>query len=429
MGGAETLASLRGFKDLLPEEAFKWRQIESAAHAAFAAFGFHPIGTPLLEPAELFTRSIGATSDIIEKEMYAFDDWDGRKVSLRPEGTVSVVRAYLTHHLSDSALRKFYYIGPMFRHERPQAGRLRQFHQIGVEIIGDASPKRDVELLALLDDLMQRLGVNGLPLTINTLGCPECRPSYRMALQFYLSGQSDLCVDCLRRSAVNPLRVLDCKKETCREAVRGAPSPIDDLCKACQCHFEAVRSTLSDLGLVYTLNPHLVRGLDYYTRTVFELNSPALGAQNAVAAGGRYDALVALLGGPQTPAIGFAIGVERLAALVSFPQQPDLPLFLVPLGENAARRLFPLLFALRRKNLACEIGEETAGLKAQLKRADRLHATYAFIVGEAELNTGVALLRNMRTGTQQTVAIAQAADILPDVCTPVSSSSVIPPRL
>jgi len=411
--GSQPFSALRGFKDLLPGEAEKWVWIESVARETFSAFGFAPIRTAILETSELFTRSIGATSDIVEKETYTFDDWDGRKVSLRPEGTASVVRAWLEHGLVNGVQRKFYYLGPMFRHERPQAGRLRQFHQIGAEVIGEAAPRHDVEMLSLLCDFTARLGIGGLTLEINTLGCPHCRPPYRTALQRYLSErQADLCEDCLRRSAVNPLRVLDCKKEGCRKAVADAPCPVDHACGACGDHFKAVCDGLTDLGLAYCLNPKLVRGLDYYTKTAFELTSTALGAQSAVAAGGRYDGLVETLGGPPTPAVGFAIGMERLALLMSpdVVPRPAPLLFIVPLGAAAGRLLSPALFQLRQKNVRCEMGDEAAKLSAQLKRADRLGAAHALIVGDAEIAQNSAILRNMTTKAQQTLSLSTLAD-------------------
>ena len=404
----ERFSALKGFKDLLPENAPRWQWIESTVREVFPTFGFSLIRTPILEPANLFARGIGATSDIVEKETYTFDDWDGKKISLRPEGTASVARAYLEHHLHTAALSRFYYIGPMFRHERPQAGRLRQFHQIGAECLGQAGPRHDAEMLSLLDETLRRLHVSGLTLEINTLGCAQCRPPYRNALQHYLSAQQgSFCEDCRRRSAINPLRVLDCKKEGCKAAVARAPCPINHVCGACTDHFEAVRDDLTRMGIAHVLNPRLVRGLDYYTRTAFELTSAALGAQNAVAAGGRYDGLIEMLGGPPTPAVGFAIGMERLALLIppdGIPKPTPL-LFMAPLGAVAGRTLFPALFQLRQRSIRCEMGDETAKLAAQLKRADRLGAAHALIVGDAELARGLAILRDMTTKVQQEVPL------------------------
>lgn len=409
-------ASLRGFKDILPEESDRWLWVESTAHETFNVFGFSHIRTPILENTELFTRSIGEATDIVEKEMYTFEDWDGKKVTLRPEGTASVVRAYLEHHLSEKIpLSKLYYIGPMFRHERPQAGRLRQFHQIGAEIIGDIDPRQDVELLSLLTRFFERMQVTDLTLEINSLGCPVCRPTYRTALQSYFEKYlQDLCEDCLRRFKSNPLRILDCKKEACKAIARNAPSPMDHLCAECREHFKAVQEGLDQLAIPYQIQPHLVRGLDYYTKTAFELTTDKLGAQNAVAAGGRYDGLVEALGGPPTPAIGFAIGVERLVQLIDPALVPTsrLRLFLAPLGKAAGAALFPLLLALRRKNIRSEMGNDAIGLKSQMKRADRLGAAYVLIVGENEMTQGKAILRNMSTKAQEEIPLSTLTETL-----------------
>ncbi|HLG22685.1 MAG TPA: histidine--tRNA ligase [Candidatus Manganitrophaceae bacterium] len=409
-------SALKGFKDLLPDEAGLWNWVESAAHETFPAFGFSFIRTPILEAADLFTRSIGETTDIVEKEMYTFEDWDGKKISLRPEGTASVVRAFLENGLSEKTpLAKFYYLGPMFRHERPQAGRLRQFHQIGAETIGSIDPRQDVELLSLLSHFFRRLEIGELTLEINSLGCPVCRPPYRSALQAYFKGRlAALCEDCRRRFDTNPLRILDCKKEECKAITREAPSPLDYLCPECGAHFKSVQEGLALLSIAYQIRPHLVRGLDYYTKTAFEMTTPKLGAQNAVAAGGRYDGLVEALGGPSTPAIGFAIGMERVIRLVDPKHAPPLKiqLFIAAIGEAASRALFPSLFTLRQRGVRSEMGEETAGLKGLMKRADRLGAEYVLIVGETELAGGKAILRNMSTKEQEEIGLSGLVDMV-----------------
>lgn len=409
-------SALKGFKDLLPEEAERWRWIESVAHETFGAFGFSLIRTPALEPTELFTRSIGETTDIVEKEMYTFEDWDKKKITLRPEGTAPAVRAYLEHHLSEQTpLTKLYYLGPMFRHERPQAGRLRQFHQIGSEVIGSLAPRHDVELLSLLTHFFKRLKIEALTLEINSLGCSVCRPNFRAALQAYFQKHlATLCEDCQRRFTTNPLRILDCKKDGCKEIVRQAPSPVDYLCSECADHFKAVQEGLTRLSIPYQLRPHLVRGLDYYTKTAFELTTEQLGAQNAVAAGGRYDGLVEALGGPPTPAIGFALGMERVVHLIDPTLIPvkRLQLFVAPLGEMAMNTLAPTLFELRKKNIRSEMGEGTQGLKGQMKRADRFGAEYVLIVGENELAQGKAILRNMATKGQEEIDLSTLTEVL-----------------
>ncbi len=404
-----TFKTLKGFKDLLPEESFIWESLASTARETFDLYGFSMIQTPILEPSDLFTQSIGTTTDIIEKEMYTFKDRDKSKISLRPEGTASVVRAYLEHPtLSQQPYTKLYYIGPMFRHERPQAGRLRQFHQIGAESIGEINPNRDIEMLALLVHLFEQWNIAGLTLEINSLGCPVCRPPYRQQLvDFLTQAIHALCEDCVRRLQTNPLRILDCKKEGCRAHIGKAPASRDFLCLECDIHFKAVEEGLHRLNIPYVVNRHLVRGIDYYTKTAFELTTTALGAQNAVAAGGRYDSLIQTLGGPQVHAIGFAIGLERVAKLIN-PEtiQPNpLMLFMAPLGERAHMLLFPMLYAFRRNKVKSELGDRNMNLKRQLKQADHFKARYVLIIGDDELGSGYAVLRNMVTREQQKIPL------------------------
>ncbi len=400
----EKLKALKGFKDLLPGESERWDAVASLVRNTFHAFGFSPVRTPVLERTTLFTRSIGETTDIVEKEMYTFEDWDGKAVTLRPEGTASVVRAYLEHRLGLHPLPvKLYYQGPMFRHERPQAGRLRQFHQVGAEIIGEIDPKQDVELLSLLSHFFEQTGISGLTLEINSLGCPLCRPPYRKTLQDYFQVRlGTLCEDCGRRFNSNPLRILDCKKATCKTVTQEAPASADHLCPECETHFKAVQEGLNVLKLPYSLSKHLVRGLDYYTKTAFEMTTTQLGAQNAVAAGGRFDGLVEALGGPATPAIGFAMGMERIMQLLPESQHelPKLRLFMAPLGEVAGQHLFPVLYALRQQGICCEMGKPSAALKRQMKQADRLEAAFVLIAGEEEMAAEQVILRNMRTKAQ-----------------------------
>jgi len=400
--------TLKGFKDLLLEEASRWEYIFSLAKTTFDVYGFSMLATPIMESAELFTRSIGAGTDIVEKEMYTFDDY-GKKVSLRPEGTACAVRAYLEHpSLSQLTPAKLYYIGPMFRRERPQAGRLRQFHQIGAEIIGGGSPQSEIELLSLLFDFFEQLNLTDLTLELNSLGCPLCRPRYREKLQGFLEEKvSGLCEDCVRRFQTNPMRILDCKKEVCKTATENAPSPQDFLCAECDTHFKSVQAGLNLLKISYQINPRLVRGLDYYTKTAFEITTTKLGAQNTVAAGGRYDGLVQMLGGPQTPAIGFAIGVERLATLLysSLAHSTPLRLFMAPLGEAASLALLPILSSLRKRKIKSEMGNGKHSLKNHMKHADKRAAQYVLIVGDTELQAGYGILRNMATHEQKEIAL------------------------
>ncbi|MEK7286304.1 MAG: histidine--tRNA ligase [Nitrospirota bacterium] len=410
--------TLKGFKDRLPAESACWEFILASAKATFDAYGFSMIETPIMESAELFKRSVGAATDIVEKEMYTFDDY-GKSVSLRPEGTASAVRAYLEHpELSASTPAKLYYIGPMFRRERPQAGRFRQFHQIGAEIIGEASPNMDIEILSLLFDFFQQMNLPNLSLEINSLGCPICRPVYREALQLFLKEKvTTFCEDCVRRFESNPLRILDCKKPGCKEATKNAPEPVTALCLECSDHFKAVREGLTLLGIPHVINSRLVRGLDYYTKTAFEMTTTNLGSQNAIAAGGRYDGLVELLGGSKTSAIGFAIGIERVVALINSnalqgKAKIGPTLFMAPLGTAANRLLLPMLFSLRQKKIKTEMGNPIRSLKNQIKQADKLSAKYLLIVGDTELQTGKGILRNMSTHAQEEVSLANPIETL-----------------
>ncbi|VAX31691.1 Histidyl-tRNA synthetase [hydrothermal vent metagenome] len=412
----DKVKALKGFKDLLPGESEKWEKITSLVHECFHAFGFSPVRTPILERTSLFTRSIGETTDIVEKEMYTFEDWDGKPVTLRPEGTASVARAYLEGRLDLKPLpAKLYYQGPMFRHERPQAGRLRQFHQVGAEIIGDSNPRQDVELLSLLSYFFEQTGISDLTLEINSLGCSVCRPPYRKVLQDFFEAQlSVLCEDCNRRFKSNPLRILDCKKESCKTITQDAPASAQHLCEECDTHFKAVQTGLDTLNLPYIISKHLVRGLDYYTKTAFEMTTRNLGAQNAVAAGGRYDGLIEALGGPATPAIGFAMGMERIMHLLpeSTEKTAPLQLFIAPLGKAAGQYLFPLLYTLRQKKIRSEMGKTDAALKRHMKQADRLGAAFVLIAGEDELAAEAVILRNMNTKAQVSLPLSNLAEAI-----------------
>ncbi|VBB42076.1 Histidine--tRNA ligase [uncultured Desulfatiglans sp.] len=408
-------ATIKGFKDILPEEIPYWQETEAVARRTFQASGFQEIRTPLIEATELFARSIGEETDIVSKEMYSFEDSKGRGLSLRPEATASVVRAYIQNRLyQQDPVQKLFTIGPMFRHERPQKGRFRQFHQINAEFFGDPGPKSDAEIIVLAESLFHALGLRDLTLLVNSLGCPTCRPDFRAELQIYLQDREDrLCTDCRRRSHTNPLRVLDCKVPGCRETVADAPLILDVLCDDCRRHLEGLQEYLDLSGVVYTRAPRLVRGLDYYTRTTFEFQTERLGAQNAVAGGGRYDGLVRQLGGPDLPAIGFAVGAERLIALLQELRpcpagKPDL--FLAALGEAAEKTCFGWATALRRAGLWAETGYGLKGLKAQMKKADKLGVSTALILGENELAEGQAILRDMQSGRQETIG---TRDIVP----------------
>ena len=396
---------IRGFKDILPGEIELWQEIEKVARELLEDFGFKEIRIPIMERTELFARSIGEDTDIVEKEMYTFPDRKGDLITLRPEATASIARAYIQHKLSaKDAVKKFYMIGPMFRRERPQKGRYRQFYQIDAEIFGVQSGLVDVQLIFLLVNLCERLKINDVEAHINSLGCPQCRPQFKDALTDFLMSVSDnLCSDCIRRRDRNPLRVLDCKVPTCREALKDAPSIVDYLCDDCRIDFNEVQNFLTRLKVPFVVDKRLVRGLDYYTRTAFEIQTTLLGAQSAVAGGGRYDNLVKELGGPEIPATGFAIGFDRLAELVGLNpdeliKKPDV--FLAALGTKSQALAFEWICALGLEGVRAEMDYSDKSLKSQMKRADRLGAPYVLILGDNELKEGLAVLRNMATKEQ-----------------------------
>jgi histidyl-tRNA synthetase len=406
----EIITAVKGFKDILPPETDKWRHIEDTAKDVFRAFGFSEIRVPLLEKTELFRRGIGESTDIVEKEMYTFLDRGEESLTLRPEATASVIRAYLEHALhAAESVTKLFTIGPMFRRDRPQKGRYRQFHQIDVEILGPDDPRTDAELLLMVMHFLGRFGLKNINLEINSLGCLQCRPAFREAVvQFIQGGEAELCGDCRRRIGTNPLRIFDCKMETCRGVIANAPRLTDYICAACREHFTQVIACLTLFEIPNTVNPKMVRGLDYYTRTTFEVTTEVLGAQNAILGGGRYDHLVRELGGPDISGIGFAIGIERLAALI--PEQvknaAEGPfLFIAALGEKAVDKAFSLCNRLRMNGIRAEMDYSTRSLKSQMKKANRLNSAYALILGEREIEENRALLRNMRASAQEEVSL------------------------
>lgn len=399
------LSSIKGFKDILPAEALTWQKLQREAREILRTFGFQEIMPPLMEYTELFSRSIGEETDIVSKEMYTFKDSRGKNTSLRPEATASLVRAYIQHRLYErNPVQKLFTIGPMFRRERPQKGRFRQFHQIDAEIFGDPGPASDTEIIVLGLRLIEAAGLNGLSLQINSLGCPKCRSGFRNELRAYLFDKKHaLCADCRRRAETNPLRVFDCKVEECKTIVSDAPSILDFIDENCRAHFQSLQENLQALGVSCTVNPMLVRGLDYYNRTTFEIQADRLGAQNAVLGGGRYDGLCRQLGGPDHPAIGFALGMERLIALLEEGTKPESlspDLFVIGLGERAETAVLHWAYELRRQGVWVEMGYSSKGLKAQLKRADRVGAARVLIVGENEIAAEKAVLRDMTTKTQ-----------------------------
>jgi histidyl-tRNA synthetase len=388
-----------------------WQKVENQAFALFNAFGYQEIRIPVLEKTELFARSIGEATDIVEKEMYTFDDRNSDKLTLRPEATASICRAYIQHKLyATEPVRKFYMTGPMFRRERPQKGRYRQFYQIDAEVFGIDAAYVDCELIFLLHELFKRLGLTGLTAHINSLGCPDCRPRFTRALLDFLEARKqDLCDICTRRMSRNPLRVLDCKTQTCQAALAGAPATIDHLCPACESHFNTVKTTLEKQGVDFSVDKSLVRGLDYYTRTAWEIQTTSLGAQSAVAGGGRYDGLVKELGGPDTPAIGFAIGFDRLVEIMEqltpVPPEPGPDLFIVALGDSAMEMAYHLSCDLNQAGIRTDTDFRGKSLKALMKRADKLNARYVLIAGQSEMDDNALILRNMTTKEQVSISM------------------------
>ncbi|NCO50629.1 MAG: histidine--tRNA ligase [Deltaproteobacteria bacterium] len=391
--------AIKGMNDILPGEVETWQFLEQKARDVFSLHGFSEIRTPVVEKTELFCRSIGETTDIVEKEMYSFTDKSDNGLTLRPEGTAPVMRAFIQNRLHTlDPVSKLYYLGPMFRYERPQKGRYRQFYQLGAEVIGVESPLVDAQVLAMLHQFFGAAGIDSVQLHINSLGCPACRPAYRQQLIDFLEERlATLCGDCQRRYQTNPLRVVDCKVPGCQTATLGAPSVLDHLCQACETHFAAVQTNMRALDIPYVVNARMVRGLDYYVRTTFEMVTDQLGSQNAVAAGGRYDGLVESLGGPPLPGIGFAIGLERLVLMKGQGQiqakRPDI--FLAALGEAASAHAFVLMAQLQRVGIYAEIDYTAKSLKSQLRRANKLKARYTLVLGDTELEQGRAELKDM----------------------------------
>lgn len=405
----EKITAIKGIKDILPEDSSTWNHIESIARQVFGAFGFREIRVPIMEKTELFKRSIGETTDIVEKEMYTFRDRDDELLTLRPEATASIIRAYIEHNMhSFDQITKLYTMGPMFRRERPQKGRFRQFHQIDVELFGDEKPQSDAEVIFMLIHFLQSAAIEELSLEINSLGCKTCRPVFSKTIVNYLKGSENaLCPDCQRRMNTNPLRVFDCKTETCQQVISKAPQIINYLCPDCEEHFTQVKSFLTVLNVTYGINPRMVRGLDYYTRTAFEVKSGLLGAQNALAGGGRYDGLVSFLGGPEVSGIGFAVGIERLVACLPNNKKSILQtdLFIAALGKRAQNMAFELTNELRRAGISTEMDYSDKSLKNQMKRADKLNSSFTLIVGDKEMDEKRVELRNMNTKNQQVLPV------------------------
>ncbi|MDI6872795.1 histidine--tRNA ligase [Candidatus Solincola sp.] len=393
----------RGTQDVLPPESERWRRVLDLAHRLFHAYGYREIILPVMEYTEVFARGLGEGTDIVRKEMFTFLDKGGRSLTLRPEATAGVARAFVQHRLDKGGLPvKLYYCGPMFRHERPQAGRYRQFHQLGVELIGSPYPSADAEVILLCHEFLGSLGIASR-LVVNSVGDAACRPAYVEALRGYLEGRAgELCPDCRRRMEVNTLRVLDCKERSCAPVIAGAPGLGDYLCGACRAHLRAVEEILGAAGVDFSREERLVRGLDYYTRTVFEFQDPELGGQNALAAGGRYDHLVEEMGGEPVPAVGFSVGLERVMnAGPVLPEGGREGVYLVAIGEEARRRAFLMARGLRAEGLRCDLDHMDRSPKAQMKEADRQGYRYCLILGEDELKGDYLTLRDLEEGAQE----------------------------
>lgn len=404
------IQAIRGMNDVLPNEMEWWRRVEGTAREILETFGYREIRTPVLEKLELFARSIGESTDIVEKEMYAFTDRKGEWLALRPEATASIVRAFIQHNLHAEPIgKKYYALGPMFRHERPQKGRYRQFYQVDAEAFGVDDPMLDAEIMYMLRLFLERLGLTGVLLHINSLGCTECRKAYRSLLQGFLAKWADtLCPDCERRRNTNPLRVFDCKVERCQSALEGAPILLESICDDCAAHFEEVKDYLSSLQTAYSVNPRMVRGLDYYMRTTFEIITDRLGTQNAVGGGGRYNGLVRDLGGPDIPGIGFAIGMERLILLLQQEQEAksrSTDVFIAALGEAPRKRAFLMAQEMRSQGIETDMDYEGKSLKSQMRRADKLAVPHVLILGEDELARGKIQLRHMIHKTQTIIPL------------------------
>ncbi len=400
----------RGTQDRLPKDSYKFRFIETVALETAALFGFKELETPTFEHTELFARSVGDTTDVVQKEMYTFEDKGGRSVTLKPEGTAGAVRASIQNGLLGGALPlKVCYSTSCFRYEKPQAGRLREFHQFGVEMFGSKSPAADADVIMLAKEIFEVLGIKDLELKINSIGCPECRADYHKALKEYFEGKkADLCDACKGRLDTNPMRILDCKCPSCKEIGKEAPIVLDFLCDDCKEHFSGVKQRLDAMGVKYTINPKIVRGLDYYTKTVFEFVSSTIGAQGTVCGGGRYDGLVGHMGGQVTPGLGFGMGIERIMLVmesmnIDFPAPRECELYIASIGDVANIKAGELVNSLREEGFYAEYDVVGRSVKAQMKYADKINAAFSMVLGDSELESKRASLKNMQTGETQEI--------------------------
>ena len=416
---SEINRAVKGTNDLLPNDSYKWQFVEKKMLETAALFGFSEIRVPVFEHTEVFKRSVGDTTDVVQKEMYTFDDKGGRSITLRPELTAGVVRSVIENGLLNGPLPlKVCYIGGCYRYEKPQAGRLREFHQFGVECVGASAPNADAEVIALAKQVLDNVGIEKISLEINSIGCPECRKNYQNALKEYFKANIDtLCDTCKDRLERNPMRILDCKSPVCKKLCEDAPVVIDYLCDECEEHFKAVKSHLDAAGINYTVNPKIVRGLDYYTRTVFEFVSGDIGAQSTVCGGGRYDGLIAQMGGQPTASLGFGMGVERLMMVLEaqnteLPKPTDCDLYIAAMGEKASLKATALCNALRIDGFKVQTDICAKGLKAQMKFANKIGALFTLVLGDNELENNKANLKNMQTGEQTEICLDNLSDEL-----------------
>ena len=416
---AEINKAPRGTNDVLPSDVHKWQFVEQRLIETASLYGFKEIRVPVFEHTEVFTKSVGDTTDVVQKEMYTFTDKGDRSITLRPEFTAGVIRSVIENSLTAAALPvKVCYCGGCYRYEKPQAGRLREFHQFGVECIGAASPAADAEVICLANSLLKNIGVKNISLEINSIGCPECRAKYHAALKEYFAAKTDsLCETCRDRLERNPMRILDCKSPVCSEIAESAPVMLDFLCEDCSAHFEGVRAQLDTVGVKYTVNPKIVRGLDYYTRTVFEFVSGDIGAQATVCGGGRYDGLLEQMGSQSTPALGFAMGIERLLMVLEnqnaeMPESSKCELYIAPMGDKAALKAASLCEILRDEGFEALYDIVGRGLKAQMRYANKIGALYTIVLGDSELEEGKARLKCMKTGEETEIELEKIIDAL-----------------
>ncbi|WP_130806784.1 histidine--tRNA ligase [Senegalia massiliensis] len=407
----------RGTKDVLPNESYKWQYLEKIFREICNSFGYKEIRTPTFEHTELFERGVGETTDVVQKEMYTFLDKGDRSITLKAEGTAPAARLYVENKLyADAQPIKTFYITPIFRYERPQKGRLREHHQFGVEVYGSENPSIDAEVISILDNLYKRLEIQGIELQINSIGCSKCRPNYDKALKEYLSERLDkLCETCNSRFDTNPMRILDCKNDNCQMELKEAPTMLDYLCDECSEHFDGVKNYLDNLEVEYIVNPRIVRGLDYYTKTAFEFISSEIGAKSTVCGGGRYDGLVEQIGGPSTPAIGFGMGIERLILTlennnIEIPKEDDLDIFIVTMGDKAKSLAMKIVKDLRTLGISSDLDHLDRSVKAQFKYSNKLNSTYTIVIGDNEIENKSIKIKNMKTGDQEDLSLENVVE-------------------